>query len=272
MRTRNPSAEKCLNMISITSVKKWGMTAAIAAFWLLLWQGITMAVDVEMLLPSPVKILITLGGMMGTSVFWITVATTVARVLVGFLIGFALGTGMAILAFRFSLFGRFLSPIIYVIKSTPVASFILLALWWMSPETVPSFICMLIVLPIVFSNVSEGLKAVDADLLEMSRVFRFSFGKRLRCVYLPCVVPYFTAASGVSLGLSWKAGIAAEVICRCASSIGNAIYESKFYLEIREMYAWTVVVILLSVLFDRLLKSVASRASRRMKKREEAAS
>lgn len=253
-------------------VKKWSVTAAVAAFWLLAWQAVTMAVDVEMLLPSPFVVLSTLVTMLGTARFWITVAMTVARVLAGFLIGFLLGTGMAVTAFRFPVVGRFLSPILYIMKSTPVASFILLALWWMSPETVPSFICMLMVLPIVFSNITEGLGAVDPELLEMCRMFRFSFGKRLRCVYLPSVAPYVHAASGVSLGLSWKAGIAAEVICRCAASVGNAIYESKFYLEIREMYAWTAVVILLSVLFDRILKKTAAWLSRRRDGGEEAAS
>lgn len=247
----------------MSRTKKFFLSVAVAAVWLALWQIIHMAVGVDLLLPSPWQVAVEMAHMVVTGSFWLTILWTVLRVVVGFLVGYLLGTVLAVLSYRFSLVDRFLSPVIYIVKSTPVASFIILALCWMGTETVPSFICLLMVLPIVFGNVLTGLKAVDKDLLEMSRVFGFSFAKRLRCVYLPCVRSYLTSASGTGLGLSWKAGIAAEVICRSRVSIGNEIFESKYYLEIVRMFAWTAVVVLLSVLFDRLLKLVSARLTGR---------
>ena len=251
--------------------KKIGIGLAVAAVWLALWQGIHAAVGLDMLLPSPWQVAVELSRMVVTGSFWLTIAWTVVRVVVGFVVGYGLGAVLAVLSYRFRLVDRFLSPVIYVVKSTPVASFIILALCWMGTETVPSFICLLMVLPIVFGNVLTGLKAVDRDLLEMSRGYGFSFGKRLRSIYLPSVRPYLTSASGTGLGLSWKAGIAAEVICRSRVSIGNEIFESKYYLEITRMFAWTVVVVLLSVLFDRLLKLASRRLARRAPQGGEAA-
>lgn len=255
---------------SITSGKRIGAAVVVTVFWLAVWQGISMAVDMDLLLPSPLQVLIVLFEMIVTAQFWLTLCLTVFRVVAGFVIGFAVGAAFAVLAFRSQWFARFTSPIVYIVKSTPVASFIILALCWMGTETVPIFICTLMVMPIVWSNVLSGLKAVDTDLLEMAQVYHFGYWKTLRCVYIPSILPYFTSASETGLGLSWKAGIAAEVICRTKNSIGNDIYESKFYLEISKMFALTVVVVLLSVLFNFLLKTVSRRLTKRLGLREAA--
>ena len=248
----------------MSRTKKILIGFAVAAVWLALWQGVHMAVGVDLLLPSPWQVAVEMAHLIVTG--W-----TVLRVVVGFVAGCLLGGVLAVLSYRYRILDRFLSPVIYIIKSTPVASFIILALCWMGTETVPSFICLLMVLPIVFGNVLSGLKAVDRDLLEMSRVFGFSFRKRLRCVYLPAIRSHVTAATGTGLGLSWKAGIAAEVICRSRLSIGNEIYQSKYYLEIKQMIAWTAFVILLSVLFDQLLKLVTRRTFGRRERGGESA-
>ena len=126
------------------------------------------------------------------------------------------------------------------------------------------FICLLMAMPIVWANVLAGLNAVDSKLLEMSDVFGFGFVKKLRYIYIPSILPYFTSAAETGLGLSWKAGIAAEVICRSKHSIGNKIFESKFYLEIAEMFALTAVVVLLSVVFDKLLKFASNKLTARL--------
>lgn len=249
---------------SITLVKKVGYASLVALFWLLVWQVISMAIGMDMLLPSPIQVVVALFHMVIRSEFWYTLLMTVLRVVIGFVVGFVLGTLLAIFAFRHEWFARFTSPIIYIVKSTPVASFIILALCWMGTETVPTFICILMVLPIVWGNVLAGLKAVDRNLLEMADVFGFGFLKKLKCVYIPSILPYFTSAAETGLGLSWKAGIAAEVICRSKHSIGNDIFESKFYLEIKEMFALTVVVVLLSVVFDKVLKSVSAKLTSRL--------
>ena len=244
---------------STTSVRKLGWGVLVALFWLLVWQLISVLVGMDMLLPSPLQVFVALVDLIAEPDFWRALLMTVLRVTVGFVSGFALGILFAIFAFRHHWFARFTSPIIYIVKSTPVASFIILALCWMGNETVPTFICLLMAMPIVWANVLSGLRAVDRNLLEMADVFGFGFAKKLKCIYIPSILPYLTSAAETGLGLSWKAGIAAEVICRSKHSIGNDIFESKFYLEIKEMFALTAVVILLSVAFDKLLKFVSNR-------------
>ena len=152
-----------------------------------------------------------------------------------------------------------LAPLIRVVRAVPVASFILILLVWCRNAAVPVWIAALMVAPTVWAGVDKGLHEVDGQLLEMGRVFGFSFWKRLREIELPSVLPYFLSSVSASLGLAWKAGVAAEVLCTPADSIGKKIYEAKVYLETPELFAWTVVVVLISMALEALILWALSR-------------
>ncbi len=237
--------------------------SAVTAIWLAIWQGVSMLINEEILFVSPLKVFTELCRMSTEGEFWTTLIFSVGRVVGGFAAGFVIAAVLAVLAFRFAFIKAFLSPAVNVIKSTPVASFIILALMWLGNSTVPVIISMLMVIPIVWSNTVAGLESVDSNLIEMSHSFKMSFGKRLLHIYIPSVIPYLLSASGSGLGLCWKAGIAAEVICRTKLSIGNNIWETKYYMETAEMFAWTAAVIILSIVFDAVVRFVFKRVNAR---------
>ena len=139
-----------------------------------------------------------------------------------------------------------------VIKSTPVASFIILALLWIKRDSLPVFITALIVVPIVWSNVSEGIREVDKSLVEVTKVYKFSPLKKLIKLYVPSVAPFFMAACRSSLGMAWKAGISAEVLSTPEMAIGTELFFSKTYLDTPALFAWTLVVIILSIVIEKL--------------------
>jgi NitT/TauT family transport system permease protein len=138
-----------------------------------------------------------------------------------------------------------------VIKATPVASFIILALIWLKSYRISAFIAFLMVLPMVWANVSEGIKNTDIKLIEMTKVFKIPKSRVLKAVYIPSVMPYFVTACNVGIGFAWKAGIAAEIIGLSKDTIGRNLYDAKIYLETVDIFAWTVVVIILSLLFEK---------------------
>jgi len=238
---------------SITSKSNKVKYLIVAFLWLAIWEGIALIINEEILFVSPLKVVSTLINMAGTKEYWEIIFMSILRVVGGFLIGYVFASILAALSFRFSFFKTFISPMIHVIKSTPVASFIILALMWTGKNFVPVLICILMVTPIVYSNVLGGLLAVDKNLLEMASAYKMKRLSKLKHIYIPSLLPFNAAAMGSGLGLCWKAGISAEVICRTMPSIGNSIWETKFYLLTDEMFAWTVTVVLLSVLFDKLL-------------------
>ena len=149
-----------------------------------------------------------------------------------------------------------------VVKSTPVASFAILVLVWLPRDLVPVCISALMVLPVVWANVCAGIRGTDASLLELARVFRLGRWRVFRRIYLPSVLPGFAAACRSAVGFGWKAGIAAEVLTVPRESMGRMIYESKYYLQTEDLFAWTLAVILLSLAIERLLLLALGRLSR----------
>ncbi len=220
------------------------------SFWLLVWAIVSERIQNELLLASPVQVLLTIFELGKTPDFWQTIAFSSFKILLGFIYALLTGTLLAILSYRSSILRELISPLIKVIKSTPVASFIILVLFWFNSKNLSVLISFLMVLPVVFFNILQGLKATDEKLLQLAYVYRLSLWKRIEAIYVPSVQPYLIAAISVGLGFGFKSGIAAEVIGIPAKSIGRKLYEAKLYLMTKEMLAWTVVIIIISIIFE----------------------
>ena len=227
-------------------------------FWLALWQLLSAAVGSALLLPAPLAVVQRLFELMGTAEFWYTVLLSLLRISAGIVSALVLGVITAVLTSRFALLDALLSPVISVIKTTPVASFVILVLIWLRRDYVPVLISALMVFPVVWSNISAGIKNTERSFLELARVYDFSFIKIVRSIYFPSVLPYFRSACSSALGFGWKAGIAAEVLTVPGVSIGRMIYESKLYLQTTDLFAWTLCVILLSFLLEKLVLRLIS--------------
>lgn len=228
-------------------------TIASILFWVLVWAIASAKVGNEFLLPDPILTAKRLFELAAEKEFWISASSSLLRILIGIIIAVFFGTFGAVLSSALSAADSLFSPLLTVIKATPIASFICLAYLWIKPSTLPIFITALIVLPIVWSNVASGIRSVNKDLLEVAKIYRFSPSKKLLRIYIPSVLPYFLAACRSSLGMAWKAGIAAEVIAPTEKAIGTEIYFAKAYFETADLFAWTLTVIILSILIEKLL-------------------
>ncbi|NLO35994.1 MAG: ABC transporter permease subunit [Clostridiaceae bacterium] len=235
--------------------------------WLAIWQGAYLLVGQDLLLASPWQVLQRLALQGVRPSFWLTVLYSFLRIQAGFLLGLACGSLLAVLTVRLAWVKRLFHPAISAIRATPVASFIILALVWMSHNRVVVFIVFLMVLPIVWRNVTEGIETTDPQLLEMGRVFHLSRLEVVRAIYIPSVVPFFVTAATTSLGLGWKAGIAAEVLSRPPLSLGRQLYDAKIYLETADLLAFTSVVIIISLALEHLLLLLFRQAGRLFQRR-----
>ena len=229
------------------STRIWAIIVLIA-----LWQGLSVIVGQELLLASPVSVFIRLAELLAQWDFWHAIGFTFARIAGGFLSALLLGVLLAALGAKFTRAGELLDCIMGVMKATPVASITILILIWVPSKNLSLILSVMMVLPIIYTNVKSGTANVSEELLEMAQVFRVSPVRRLRFVYIPQILPYFRAACKIAIGMCWKAGVAAEVIGIPSGSIGEALYQAKIYLETSAVFAWTLVIILLSTAFERL--------------------
>ena len=232
-------------------------------FWVVLWEVLSLTVNRELLLPSPITTGKRLFELASTSVFWKTAGMSLLRIANGFLFGAVTGTLLAILTSASRILSSLFSPIGTVIRATPVASFIILALVWINSSNIPSFISFLMVTPIVWNALKAAILSTDKQLLEAAKAYKFGCFKTIRMVFLPSVAPQYAASLITSLGLAWKSGIAAEVLCHPKLSVGTKLYESQIYLETPDLFAWTSTIIVLSVIMEKVFALVLKRITER---------
>lgn len=242
--------------------KRMAYRLAAVVFWLAVWQCAAMAVGQEVFLVSPVQVMQTLVRLLPQAAFWQRVGFSSGRILLGFALGAMCGVLLAVCAEASPLADILLAPVMQLVKATPVASFIILALVWVRGASLSVLISFLMVLPVLYGAVRTGIRGADPHLLEMARVFRLPLGRRIRAVWLPAVLPAFRQGCSVALGICWKSGIAAEVIGLPNGSIGDALYRAKITLSTGELFAWTFVIILLSAGFEKLFLALVCCAER----------
>ena len=238
--------------------------AAAVVFWLAVWQLAAAAIGQEVFLVSPLQAAGTLVQLLPQPDFWQRVGFSAGHILLGFLLGAVCSVVCSVAAERWVWVDALLSPVIQLVKATPVASFIILALVWVSGKSLSILISFLMVLPVLYGAVRTGIESADPQLLEMARVFRLPLARRVRAIWLPAVLPAFRQGCSVALGICWKSGVAAEVIGLPDGSIGDALYRAKITLSTGELFAWTFVIILLSAAFEKLFLALLDKAVARV--------
>lgn len=253
-----------MHFITMQNNMKWKKAAGwagVGLFWLIVWQLAYYGVGRDLLLASPIAVLKRLGQLVITAEFWQIIGSSFYRIMAGFLLGLLLGTLLGAFTARWNLAYRLLQLPMSIIKATPVASFVILALVWISGRNLSVFIGFLMVLPMVWSSVHQGLKSADEQLLEAAQTYRLSKWQTIRVVYIPAVLPYFLSVCRVAMGFAWKAGIAGEVIAIPKNAIGTQLYDAKVYLETTDLFAWTVVIVVLSVMIEKVFTKLVEMAA-----------
>ncbi len=242
----------------IDRVRKICFYAASAAFWLLLWHLASLLADRELFLPSPASVFhVLFTELIFRESFRASVAASFVHIGEGFLLGAFWGIALAALSYYSKIVKLLLWFPIKVIKSVPVASFVILSLLWMRSEHLSVFIPFLMILPILYINTLAGLEKTDKKLLDMAWLFKLSPLQKILHIYIPQVLPHVLSACSLAAGMAWKSGIAAEIIGLAGNSIGNQLYQAKLYLMTPELFAWTIVIVVLSITCEYGIRGLA---------------
>ncbi len=250
-------------MTSITprnKIKRLLGHIGVLLFWLAVWQTAALLVGREVVLPQPSAVLHRLAALAQTAAFYRALTGSLVRITLGYIAGLAAGILTGTLMYFFKPARALLAPVLTVVRSTPVVSFILLALVLLQNALIPIFITFLMVWPILSETAFSAFSSVDGALLEMTDMYGISGVSRLRALYIPSALPHLQSSALTALGLSWKSGVAAEVLCSPRDSIGRFLRESQIYLETADLLAYTVLVVVLSLLLEKLMKKLLRRA------------
>ena len=240
--------------ISEKKVKKSIGKLLIFIFWLVLWEILSVFINNPLLFAGPLETLLRLCRDMLGIHFWLTVGFSICKIMVGFLLGMFVGCFLGILSYKWHFFKELMAPIMHFCKAVPVASFIVVLLIWWGSNFLSTASCFLVVLPMAYVNFWEGLTHSDKSLLEMAETFHMPLKNRIFYLYRPALLPFMEGCTNTALGMGIKAGIAAEVIGISDFSIGGAMYLSKIYLDTSGVFSWTAVVIIISIILEKLVR------------------
>lgn len=219
-------------------------------FWLMVWIIVSIIIDQVLYFPSPLITIKALGKLILEKNFLVAIYSTVLRVFIGLVIANLLGIVLGLICGLENWVYELMHPMMTFIRSTPVISLIIIALIWFKSNNVPIFISFLMCFPIIWTNIVEGFKKVDHDLIEMGRVYQISKMKLVKEIYIPSLLPFYIAGFNTALGIAWKVTVAAEVLSHPKFAIGTNLHDSKVYLDTPKLFAWTLVIVVLSYIFE----------------------
>lgn len=239
-------------------IRKW----IIILFWLVLWEIMSVVINSPLLFAGPLTTFLRFCKDVVGINFWLTVGLSILRILVGFFLGIFMGCFLGMLSYRWNFLKELMAPMMHFFKAVPIASFVVMLLIWWGSDFLSTASCFLVVLPIGYVNFLEGLHHTDRKLLEMADVFHMPVKNRVFYIYRPALFPFMEGCLKTALGMGIKSGIAAEVIGISNFSIGGEMYLSKIYLDTAGVFSWTAVVILISVILEKVVLMSLSRFCR----------
>ncbi|HNX65654.1 MAG TPA: ABC transporter permease [Bacteroidales bacterium] len=240
--------------MKISGTRRHYITLASVLFMLVVWKLVSMHFRSDFILPPPERALMTTLDLFTDQNFLAIAGSTVLRGITGFILSMILGIGVGIIAGVNRDFDAFIRPLIVTLRSVPVISFILVALIWLSPGSVPVFVAMLTMFPFICTNVTEGIKSVDRDLIEMSEFYRVEKAKIVREVYIPAIMPFIISGASSAMGIGWRAIIIGEVLSQPKYGIGTVMQNAQTFLNVDAVIAWTIIAVLVSYLFERMIR------------------
>ncbi len=231
-------------------------------FWLSVWQVAAMLVNNSYFFPTVFATCSELFEILTSLATYKIVALTLLRVILGLILGIVFGCLLAVISNRFSVVRITVSPLISIIKSTPVATFIIILYVIMRGDVLPVFIAFLMVLPLIWQNLIDGYDSIDKNLSEVCDAYGFTYYKRFKILVLPALLKYLIPAVVTASGLAWKAEISAEIIVNTVNSIGKMIYDAQYAFNTSRAFAWTLIIIFMSIILEVLTKRALGRCKR----------
>lgn len=196
-------------------------------------------------------------ALFANALFWRALGHTFARTLIAFLISFALALACACLAVAFKPFAAFMRPVTAFFRTLPTMAVLLLILVWLTPRTAPVAVAMLVLFPMIYTQLSEGIAGVDGELLQMAKVYEVPLRRILTGIYLPHLAPIALTQTGASLSFGLKLIISAEVMASTRTALGGMLSEAQAYINLPKIAALTLVAVVLGILIELVFRIIA---------------
>lgn len=243
--------------LSRSAITTWIRRIIVILLWLAVWEVAYLLIGRDIYFPSPVSVVTTFFRLLTEKNTWVVVSLSLYRTLLAIVVSAVLGVVFGMACGLNRTMHDLVNPLIVTLKSTPVVSVIIIAIIWFRSTDVPIFSGILMCFPIVFTGTVAGVRSTDPKLIEMCSFYGVGRFERLKSLYFPAAKSHINASVISEIGICWKAVAAAEVLSMPRLSIGANLFFAKASLDPALLFAWTVIIILLSFVFESIYAKVS---------------
>lgn len=239
-------------------ITRWGWRIAGYVFFLGIWELASGRVMSERLLPGPSTVFETFGQLWATGEVPGAFATTLARIAVGFTIAFFVGIGIGILMQNRFLNGFFRDAVTIGVTTPGLIWALITAIIFGNRYAGPILAIVLTTFAIITVNVSEGIKALPKDLLDMGKSFDVSLVRRNRHIVLPHLAPYIFTGIRFGFSIAWKVTVLTEVFA-ASKGIGFEMRTATQLFRLDEFLTWILAFYVLALFLDKVVLETIER-------------
>lgn len=225
---------------------------------LVIWQGFALSIDKVVILPLPLTVFKQMISFVYSKSFYLAILATLIRVFISFILALIIGTILGIFSGLSKKVNDYLYPIISLMQTIPQIAYILILLVWFESLTALIVIVLLMILPVFYNNVINGIQNIDSDLKDVINLYHHSFLFNLFHVYLPLIKGYLISAIETTLPLSLKVGVMAEIFVSANQGIGKQLYFARVQIDMVSIFAWTLWMVIIILGINYICKKVFS--------------
>ena len=249
--------------------RKFNIILSLSAFALMwiIWLIAYYSVKNDYVIPSISDTAASFGNCIISGSFWLAFLNTFLRTILSFAISFVLSVALVAIGVIFKAFNSFIKPFMAVLRTLPTLAVILILLFWTSPAVAPIIVTVLVLFPVIYSQLTAAVNGIDEGIIEMAKVYNVSKSERLTRIFLPMISPAVLSQTGANISLGIKVMISAEVLAGTYKSLGGLMQNARFYIDMPRLAALTVIAVLIGLLID-LCFSAIERLTFKWSKRE----
>lgn len=235
-------------------VKEFFFTTLSICLLLIIWKTLSLIVDKEIIIPSPESTFREMIRISSHPNFLTAIFNTLRRAIIGFIIALGLGLSLGMLSGFYKPVYILLKPFVLINKAMPTMAMILLALIWLESEKAPILVGFVIIFPIIYENVVQGIRNVDVKLVEMMDIYDVDRFTKFKDLYIPSIRSFLHGATVAAMGLNLKIVVAAEVLSQPRISMGTSFQIERANLNTAGVFAWALITIILAAILEQGLK------------------
>lgn len=227
---------------------------------LFLWQIIALKINNDIYLPTLGQVFLSIKEIILEEGFILNVFSTISRCILSFVIALVTAFILGIISYSFNIFKNFLTPITSLASSIPNMVLIVLTLIWFNKESAPYIVVFIMVFPVLYDAVLGSMKNIDKGILEMASLYKISKKDKIFKIYLPSIKFSLLSILSSTISLGFKIVIAGEVYGQPVYGIGAMIQSEKVNFNTTAIFAWIIIIVIISSLLNLIEKILLRRA------------